>query len=131
MPIYHAYKQRRQSGILMTIKKLHSELSTIVEGMTICDADGKQVGTVDTFYFGEDILGSNGADKETIEEAINNILGDDVLSHDLKTEINESGFLYIECGFLQDNVLILPHQIKDIQEEEILLKITEAELLSF
>ena len=99
--------------------------------MTICDADGKQVGTVDTFYFGEDILGTNGADKETIEEAINNILGEDVLSHDLKTEIYESGFLYIECGFLQDNVLILPHQIKDIQEEEILLKITEAELLSF
>ena len=42
----------------MTIKKLHSELSTIVEGMTICDADGKQVGTVDTFYLGEDILGT-------------------------------------------------------------------------
>lgn len=108
-----------------------TELSTVVEGMTICDADGKQVGTIDTFYLGEDILGSFGSDKNTVKEAIHNIIGENNLPDNLKPEIYESGFFYIECGFLRDNVIILPHQIEDIDGEDVLLNVRDDELFSF
>lgn len=107
------------------------ELSTIVEGMTICDVDGKQVGTIDTFYLGEDVLGNNGSDKNTIKEAFHNIIGENTLPDNLKLEIYESGFFYIECGFLRDNVIILPHQIEDIDEEDVRLNVRNDELFSF
>ncbi len=107
------------------------ELSTIVEGMTICDVDGEKVGTIDTFFLGEDVLGSNGSDKNTIKEAIHNIIDENNLPDKLKAEIYESGFFYIECGFLRDNVIILPHQIEDIDEEDVVLNVRNDELFSF
>ena len=108
-----------------------TELSTIVEGMTICDANGKHIGTIDTFYLGKGILGDNGSDQDTVEKAIKDIIGESNLLESLIPKIYETGFFYIECGFLKDNVLILPHQIDAIEGEEVCLNIAEDELLSF
>lgn len=108
---------------------VQQRLSTIIEGMEIYDKDGSRVGTIEVLRLGKGATQTKETDTETIEEALKKIIGDAELPEALNLQLYEEGFLYVERGFLRDNVIISPSQIEDIINDAIHLNVNEDTLL--
>ncbi len=111
---------------------LIQELGTIITGMTICDVNGKHIGIVDKFVLGGGIGGTAEIDMEIgVAAELKQIIGERTIFENLNADVYKTGFLHIECGLFQDNVIVFPYQIDNIDSEEICLNISKDDLLAF
>jgi sporulation protein YlmC with PRC-barrel domain len=105
------------------------QLTQIVEGMEVFDNDGSRIGTVAAVQMGEGTLKSNSVDVVTMAESVSEALGG---RKDLPTilyaRLYEEGFIRVHRGILRRDAIIFPHQIDDIGEDSLYLKVEQTEL---
>jgi hypothetical protein len=105
------------------------QLNQIVEGMEVYDSDGARIGTVEAVRLGEGAVKSSNTDIVTMAEAVTESLGG---RKDLPTilyaRLYEEGFIRVNRGLLRRDAIIFPHQVDDVGEESIYLKVEHSEL---
>ncbi|MGB7339038.1 MAG: hypothetical protein WBC91_09120 [Phototrophicaceae bacterium] len=110
---------------------LIQELSTIISGMTICDVNGDRIGIVDKFILNKEAVATDESEQQTVEDQLKQLIGEHSISENLNEDVYKIGFLHIECGLFEDNIIVFPHQIDAIDGKEIYLNINKDDLLSF
>jgi hypothetical protein len=105
------------------------QLSQIVAGMEVYDNDGARIGVVEAVHPGEGTLKANSVDIVTMAEAVTEDLGG---RKDLPTilyaRLYEEGFIRVHRGLLRRDAIVFPHQIDDVGEESVYLKVEQTEL---
>jgi hypothetical protein len=105
-------------------------LSEIVEGMAVYDKDGSHVGRVIDAFVGYGAEKANTTDIVTIADAVCEMLGKRMdLPSIIFIRLYEEGFIHANHGLLRRDCVIFPHQIDDIGEESVYLKIEASEVI--
>jgi sporulation protein YlmC with PRC-barrel domain len=105
------------------------QLNQIVEGMEVYDSDGARLGTVEAVRLGEGTLKASSTDIVTMAEAVTEALGGRKdLPTILYSRLYEEGFIRVNRGLLRRDAIVFPHQIDDVGEESIYLKVEQNEL---
>ena len=105
------------------------KLTTIIEGMSIYDKEGEQVGTIKSFHLGKSIQVNHKANDETVRDVLKSVIGDSNFPDKLYADFDEDGFLYIESSFFSDNAVVFPSQIDEIKGDGIYLNVAVDEIL--
>jgi hypothetical protein len=100
--------------------KENQVLLRVREGMVIYDWDDKKVGTVKYVQF----------PGESAEETLF-LPGMDKIPHDIQSRLLREGFVMVEGGLLVPDRYILPNQILEVSDREIILNVLKTELIKF
>lgn len=104
--------------------ELNHILNQISEGMEVYDSDGARVGVVESVRLGEGKEKADSTDIVTIAEAVSEALnGRKDLLTILYIRLYEEGFIWVNRGLLRRDAIVFPHQIDDIGEESVYLKV--------
>jgi sporulation protein YlmC with PRC-barrel domain len=105
-------------------------LSQIVEGMDVYDSDGARVGMVVGVRLGEGDEKTKSVDIVTMADAVNETIGKRCdFPTVLFAKLYMDGFIHVNRGLLRRDAIVFPHQIDDIGEESVYLKIEASEVI--
>jgi hypothetical protein len=110
--------------------ELQSQLDYIFKGMDVYGADANRIGSVDYVYFGSDTAVDTVPELETLKAELTEALGGfKAFPPPVYSRLHRYGFIRIRRGFLRSDVIVVPQQIANVEDDSVYLNVDNDSLL--